>query len=363
MWPNRRLCDLLKIEHPIIQAPMAGSATPELAAAVSNAGGLGSLGCASMLPDALRHVVRQLRSWTEYPFNLNFFVYPQPSTTDAVLAQAIDRLRPYYEELSLGAPPARLPPIGPGFDDAKLDLVLEVHPPVVSFHFGIPDPVAIARLKQAGIVILSSATTVAEARRLADSGADAVIAQGWEAGGHRGSHVPTDQGDGVGTMALVPQIVDAIDLPVIAAGGIADGRGIAAAFALGASGVQIGTGFLSCDEAGTDAARRAVIRAATDMDTMVSNAFSGRAARMKRTRYALEMEKSRTRLPDFPQMVALSTPLSDAERATGRGDFAFHLYGQAAALNRELPAEQLMRTLVAETKGIFGALSASPGEG
>ncbi|OHV86213.1 NAD(P)H-dependent flavin oxidoreductase [Mesorhizobium sp. ORS 3428] len=354
MWPNRRLCDLFKIEHPIIQAPMAGSATPELAAAVSNAGGLGSLGCASMLPDGLRNVARQMRASTERPFNLNFFVFPRPDTSDAVLTKVIDRLRPYYEELSLDEPSRRLPPIGPGFDEEKLELLLEIRPPVVSFHFGIPGAAVVGRLKEAGIVIISTATNVAEAVKLADSGADAVIAQGWEAGGHRGSHSPNGPGDGVGTMALVPQVVDAVKLPVIAAGGIADGRGIAAAFALGASGVQIGTGFLSCDEAGTDASRRALIRSATDMDTMVTDAFSGRAARAKRTRYALEMEESRTRLPDFPQMVALSAPLS----ADAKGDFAFHLYGQAAALNRELPAGQLVRTLVAETNAVFEALSA-----
>ncbi|WP_254634147.1 nitronate monooxygenase family protein [Mesorhizobium sp. GbtcB19] len=363
MWPNRRLCDLLKIEHPIIQAPMAGSATPELAAAVSNAGGLGSLGCASMLPDGLRNVARLLRASTGRPFNLNFFVFPRPSTSDAALARAIDRLRPYYRELSLGEPPARLPPLGPGFDDEKLDLVLEIRPSVVSFHFGIPDAAKVDKLKRAGIVVISTATNTAEARVLAEGGADAVIAQGWEAGGHRGSHAPNGLGDGVGTMALVPQIVDAVKLPVIAAGGIADGRGIAAAFALGASGVQIGTGFLSCDEAGTDAPRRALIRSATDMDTMVTDAYSGRAARAKRTRYALEMEEIRTRLPDFPQMFALSNPLGDAGHARGREDFAFHLYGQAAPLNRELPAAELMRTLVAEARGIFAALSAPAGGG
>lgn len=358
MWPNRRLCDLLKIEHPIIQAPMAGSATPELAAAVSNAGGLGSLGCASMLPDGLRNVARQMRASTERSFNLNFFVFPRPDTSDAVLTRVIDKLRPYYQELSLGEPSRRLPPIGPGFDEEKLELLLEIRPPVLSFHFGIPDAAAVGRLKQAGIAIIGTATNVAEARKLADSGADAVIAQGWEAGGHRGSHVPNGPGDGVGTMALVPQVVDAVKLPVIAAGGIADGRGIAAAFALGASGVQIGTGFLSCDEAGTDAPRRALIRAASDMDTMVTDAFTGRAARAKRTRYALGMEESRTPLPDFPQMVALSAPLGDAG---AKGDFAFLLYGQAAALNRELPAGELMRMLVAETGEVFEALSAGKG--
>jgi nitronate monooxygenase len=273
MWPNRRICDLLKIAHPIIQAPMAGSATPKLAASVSNAGGLGSLGCAQMMHNDLRDAVLELRSGTNRPFNLNFFVNPEPQISTAIWEQAIDRLRPYYEELSLDAPRETPPEMGPGFDGAKLDLVLGIRPPIVSFHFGIPDAVAMARLKEAGILLLSTATSVAEARRLAAGGVDAVIAQGWEAGGHRGSHAPTDPGDGIGTMALVPQVVDAIDLPVIAAGGIADGRGIAAAFALGASGVQIGTGFLTCHEAGTDAQRRALLRSATDMDTMVTDAL------------------------------------------------------------------------------------------
>lgn len=357
MWPNRRLCNLLKIEHPIIQAPMAGSATPQLAAAVSNAGGLGSLGCAQMMQDELHNAVLQVRAGTNRPFNLNFFVHPAPNTSPAVLAQTINRLLPYYEELSLAAPRGDLPQLGPGFDDAKLELVLAIRPSVVSFHFGIPDAAVIAKLKEAGIVLMSTATTVAEACKLAASGIDAVIAQGWGAGGHRGSHVPTGPGDGVGTIALVPQVVDAVDLPVIAAGGIADGRGIAATFALGASGVQIGTGFLSCHEAGTDAVRRALIRSATDMDTMVTDAFSGRAARVKRTRYALEMEKKRTLLPDFPSMYALTVPLSDTVSAAQSEDFAFHLYGQAAPLNRELSAAELMRSFISETNEVFGLFS------
>ena len=349
MWPNRRLCNLLKIEHPIIQAPMAGSATPQLVAAVSNAGGLGSLGCAEMIRDELHNAVLQVRAGTIRPFNLNFFVHPAPKTNPTLLAQAINRLLPYYEELSLGAPRGDLPQMGPGFDDAKLELVLAIRPPVVSFHFGVPGTAVIAKLKEAGIVLMSTATTVAEARKLAASGIDAVIAQGWEAGGHRGSHVPTDPGDGIGMIALVPQVVDAVDLPVIAAGGIADGRGIAAAFALGASGAQIGTGFLSCHEAGTDAARRALIQSATDMDTMVTDAFSGRSARVKRVRYALEMERNRTPLPDFPSMYALTAPLWGTESATQSEGFAFHLYGQAASLNRELSAAELMRNLISET--------------
>ena len=354
MWPNSRLCDLLKIEHPIIQAPMAGSATPALAAAVSNAGGLGSLGCASMSAEDLSQAVQDLRATTNRPFNLNFFVHPAPDTSKSVLAQTIQRVRPYYDECGLPPPADSLQPMHPGFDDAKLDLLLEIRPAVVSFHFGIPPDDMIARLKHAGILLLSTATTVAEARKLAAGGIDAVITQGWEAGGHRGSHTPTDPGDGVGTMALVPQVVDAVDLPVIAAGGIGDGRGIAAAFALGASGVQIGTGFLSCQEAGTDTVRRQLIRSARDTDTMVTDAFSGRSARARRTRYAADMERSRMRLPDFPAMYELSEPLSAAGTS---GDFDFHIYGQSAPLSRELPAAELMHLLVAEARSVFRMMS------
>ncbi|MGE0240552.1 MAG: NAD(P)H-dependent flavin oxidoreductase, partial [Parvibaculaceae bacterium] len=191
MWPNSRLCDLFRIEHPIIQAPMAGSATPALAAAVSNAGGLGSLGCGSMTADELKSAVAELRAGTNRPFNLNFFVHPAPRTDDAVLARTIERLAPYYKDCGLGAPADSLPPMGPGFDAAKLALLLDIKPAVVSFHFGLPPAGMMATLKQAGILLLSTATTVAEARALAKGGVDAVIAQGWEAGGHRGSHHPT----------------------------------------------------------------------------------------------------------------------------------------------------------------------------
>ena len=218
---------------------------------------------------------------------------------------------------------------------------------MVSFHFGLPDPLAVERLKIAGIVVLSTATTVAEAVSLETLGADAVIAQGYEAGGHRGSHQPREPWDGVGLMSLLPQVADAVSLPVIAAGGIADGRGIAAAFALGASGVQMGTAFLSCPEAGTDEARRVLLRKAQDTDTMMTDAFSGRSARAVRTRYALEMMKQREPLLEFPLLYNLTDPL--AEAADGRQDFAFHLYGQSASLCREIPASDLVRQLVAET--------------
>jgi nitronate monooxygenase len=231
---------------------------------------------------------------------------------------------------------------------------LEIRPAVVSFHFGLPPPGAILALKAAGIVVISTATTVAEARALERAGVDAVIAQGYEAGGHRGSHKPTSPGDGVGTMALIPQVVDAVGVPVIAAGGIGDGRGIAAAFALGASGVQMGTVFLSCPEAGTDAPRRARLRHATDTDTIVTDAVSGRSARAMRSRYAQAMEARREPLPAFRQMYALSDPLL---AACAEDEVSFHLYGQAAALNREMAAPDLMAKLTREATEAFARLT------
>lgn len=357
MWPDLRLCGLMKIQHPLIQAPMVGAATPALAAAVSNAGGLGSLGCAEMSLDQLRAAASTLRQATDRPFNLNFFVQEAPRTEPAVLEAARQRLAPWYRAAGLGAPPAVLPELGPSFDDARLALLLEIRPAVVSFHFGLPAPHAVLALKAAGIVVISTATNVAEARALERAGVDAMIAQGYEAGGHRGSHQPTPPGAGVGTLALIPQVVDAVGVPVIAAGGIADGRGIAAAFALGACGVQMGTAFLSCPEAGTDAPRRARLRVAADTDTMMTDAFSGRSARAMRSRYAEAMEARRENLPAFLHMYALSDPLI---AASFEDEVSFHLYGQAAALTREVPAADLMRILTREAAATFKKVSTSP---
>ncbi len=354
MWPDRRLCDLMRIEHPIIQAPMAGSSTPELAIAVCNMGGLGSLGCNGMTTDAVHAAAGTMRSGTNRPFNLNFFIDEAPRTDPVVLEHTRHRLQGWYDLCGIGPPPAVLPDLPPTFDDTHLALLLELRPAVVSFHFGIPRSDMIAALKQAGILLISSATNVAEARVLEAGGIDAVIAQGWEAGGHRGSHMPTGPGDGVGTFALVPQIADAVSVPVIAAGGIGDGRGIAAAFALGASGVQIGTGFLSCPEAGTDAPRRAFLKAAQDADTMVTDAISGRAARARKSRFAEEMALRRDPLPEFRQMYALSWPLVEA---APDDDVSFHLYGQAAALNREAPAADVFRHLLDEASAVFSRLA------
>jgi nitronate monooxygenase len=354
MWPDGRLCELLDVEHPIIQAPMMGSCTPALASAVANAGGLGSLGCGEKPVSTIDAEAQAIRTRTNRSFNLNFFIIGPEETDRDVLDQTREKLKPWYDDLGLGEPPSDLPAPGRGFDEERLELVLALKPKVVSFHFGVPERPIIEAMKSAGIVLISSASNVAEARALEKAGMDAIIAQGWEAGGHRGSHVPTAPFDGVGTMALVPQVVDAVSVPVIAAGGIGDGRGIAAAFSLGASGVQMGTAFLNCPEAATEPARRERLQVATDRDTMVTDAFSGRSARAMRSRYAEEMESRRTALPLFPQMYALSGPIREV---ADDDDASFFLYGQAAALTRQLPASDLIDQLVQETRKAMQSLA------
>lgn len=239
------------------------------------------------------------------------------------------------------------------FNTDTLSLLLQLKPAVTSFHFGLPKMNMLKALKDVGCVVLCSATAVAEAKTLNEAGVDAIIAQGWEAGGHRGSFDTNYEDFGIGTMALVPQVVDAVDVPVIAAGGIADGRGIAAAFALGASGVQMGTAFLSCPETNVSEVHRSAIRNATDQDTRLTRAFSGRPARAKNNRYIEAMAEHRTPLPDFPTMYSFSEPLRRRRVDTEDLDFQFLLYGQAAALNRELAAAELVQTLVKETQDIL----------
>ncbi|CAN5688202.1 nitronate monooxygenase family protein [soil metagenome] len=340
-WPDSRLADLLSITHPIVQAPMKSAATPALAAAVSNAGGLGSLGCAGLAPQEIHDTLSEMRRRTNRAFNLNFFAHGPVAPGVDDLARARARLAPFYAEKGLGEPPAGLDPAPAAFGDDHLEALLADPPAVVSFHFGLPENDAVARLKAAGARILCTATTVAEARALEAAGIDAIIAQGWEAGGHRGAFDITADDAGIGLMALVPQVVDAVSLPVIAA----DDRGIAAALALGASCVQIGTAFIPCPESAAPEPHRAAIAAATGASSRLTRAVSGRPARAHRTRYIDALAAETGTLPAFPLMYALSGPLA----ATGDPDFRFLLYGQAAPLARPRPAAGLFADLVADT--------------
>jgi nitronate monooxygenase len=350
MWRRTDFIELLDITHPIVQAPMSGFAPPALAAAVSNAGGLGSIGCAGIPTATVRDHVVALRQATNRPFILNFFVHAHPRLDPDATARMRARLSSYFDEFRLGAVPEPKE-LFPPFGEEQLALVLELRPRVVSFHFGLPDESAVRQVKEAGCLVLSSATTVNEARWLEANGADAIIAQGFEAGGHRGSFSDSPGAGMVGTMALVPQIVDAVRLPVIAAGGIADGRGLAAAFALGAGGAQLGTAFLGCPEATISPLYRAQLRSAVDDGTELSRAYTGRPARALRNRFITEMADNEP-LP-FPLQASLVGPLWQSPNEQARASFMPFWAGQAAALAKEMPAGQLVEKLVSEARSIL----------
>ena len=351
MWKDKRLCDLLDIDHPIIQAPMAGASTPEMAIASANAGGMGSLGCAMQSVDQVAADMLQIRQHTNRAINLNFFVHTPPSLNVERVRAAQDRLINWYETLDAGDMPEPVETNFP-FDTAMCDTVIRLGPKVVSFHFGLPDASIIAALKKAGIVILSSATSVAEARYLEENGADAIIAQSYEAGGHSGWFLARGTAEVAGTMALVPRIVDAVNVPVIAAGGIADGRGIAAALMLGAAGVQIGTAFLATSECMASQTHKNALLAASGDDTMMSKAFSGRRARTLVNKYASEMAPVDD-WPDFPIMNTLTGPIRKASVKADSPDAIALWSGQAVGLIRQESTDAVFKKLVAQTHAIL----------
>jgi nitronate monooxygenase len=336
------LCDKLGIEHPIVQAPMAGFSTPELVAAVSNAGGLGSLGSAMLAPDELRRQGLRVRQMTGRPWALNFFVH-KPPTPDPQRIEALRaRLKPYYAELGLGEvpePPAPPPP----FNADTLAVALELAPPIVSFHFGLPAPELLEPVRDAGITILASATTVSEAQALDGAGVDAIVAQGFEAGGHQGALDPDVFADPIGTLALVPQVVDAVAVPVIAAGGIMDGRGVAAVLCLGAQAAQLGTAFMGCPECQVSDLHRQALLAKDGRATVLTRAFSGRPARSLVNRLAREMADAG--VTDFPVPRGVVSPLTKAAVAQGSAEFSPLWAGQGYGLMRKLPAAELIDVL------------------
>jgi nitronate monooxygenase len=356
-WPDGRVLDLLRIDVPILQAPMAGAQGSALAIAVCQAGGLGFLPCAMLSPEMVRAEVRTIRGATDRPFGLNFFCHRPPVPKPEREASWRERLAPYYREMGLNsseAPPAasRNP-----FDETSCELVEELRPAVVSFHFAFPEEWLLQRVKASGAKVLGSATTVAEAIWLAERGCDAIIAQGYEAGGHRGMFLATNVSSQVGTMALVPQVVDAVEVPVIAAGGIVEARGIVAAFALGASAVQIGTAYLLCPEATVSDVHRQALRTLTDDGTAITNVFSGRPARGVVNRLVKEVGPMSPDAPDFPLAATAVAPLRAASEAEGSSDFAQMWSGQAAPLSREMSAEALTRTLASESLQRLRALA------
>jgi len=345
MWPDRRLLDLLKIEHPILLAPMAGAIDAEIAIAVAQGGGLASVPCAMLSVETGREQVNIIRQRVRAPININFFCH-QPVEADPVReAGWRQRLAPYYRELGLDpAAPVNVANRAP-FDAAMCALIEELKPEVVSFHFGLPEPTLLKRVKGAGCLVMGSATIVKEAVWLEANGADVIIAQGAEAGGHRGMFLTDNIAHQPGTFALVPQVVDAVKVPVVAAGGIADGRGIAAAFALGASGVQIGSAYLRCPESKVSALAQAALAQAADDSTVITNVMTGRPARGVANRAMREVGPVSPDAPAFPHAATAFAPLRQAAEKQGKVDFTNLWAGQAVRMGREVPAAELTRAL------------------
>jgi len=359
MWPDRRLLDLFKIEIPIVQAPMASAMDAELVIAASQAGALGSLPCATISPEKAREQVQIIRQRVSAPLNMNFFSHTPAPADPARETGWRRRLAPYYNELELDPGATVTAANRAPFDAAMCELVEELKPEIVSFHFGLPDKNLLKRVKAAGCLVVGCATVVKEAVWLEQNGADAIIAQGAEAGGHRSMFMTDNISSQPGTFALVPQVVDAVRVPVIAAGGIADGRGIAAAFALGAAGVQIGTAYLRTPESKVSALGRAALASAGDDSTVITNVMTGRPARGVVNRVMREVGPVSADAPAFPHAATAFAPLRAAAEKRGKVDFSNLWAGQSVALGREIGATDLTRALAAEAlqrlRGLSGA--------
>jgi len=338
---------ILGIELPIIQAPMAGAQGSVLTVAVSNAGGLGSLPCALLSLEAMRDELAKIKAQTAKPYNVNFFCHAPPTPSAKREAAWRAALTPYYKEFGIN--PDSIP-AGPGrapFSSEAADVLSDFKPPVVSFHFGLPSAELLARVRSWGAKILSSATTVEEALCLEAHGVDAIIAQGLEAGGHRGIFLTEDLSTQIGTFALLPQIVQAVKLPVIASGGIADAKGVSAAMALGAAAVQIGTAYLLCPEAATSMVHQTALRSEAARHTALTNLFTGRPARGIMNRLMRELGPISALAPAFPLAAAAIAPLRTQAESRGSGDFSPLWAGQNVSGCKEIPAAQLTRELAA----------------
>jgi nitronate monooxygenase len=351
-WYENSLAKALDIKYPIIQAPMASAASVELAAAVSNAGGLGSLGLSYHKIDDILPDYKKALSKTNHSINLNFMTHKEPSKNDIKAKKYKDEVKKYFEEYKINEIP-NLVKTTETFNKEHLELLLKMNPKVVSFHFGLPDETYINSIKKQNIYIISTATTVNEAKILEKSGVDAIIAQGYEAGGHRGTFASSYKEGEIGLFSLLPQIVDASSLPVIAAGGIANGKGIAAALMLGAKGVQLGTAFLSCPEASIHPLWESALYDASNRETRITPAFTGRPARGIVNRLIKDMENKENIIPDFPTVGSIIKPLANIAANKGDDSFLSLWAGQSAPMNRNIPSKQLIELLIEETSSVL----------
>jgi len=345
-WPDRRLIDLLGCEHPIVQAPMANVGGVDLCVAAVRGGALGSLPCGMITPERAREQVADVREQVAGPINLNFFCFDMPAPVDDSAWRKV--LISYY--LKFGIPEPQAAALRVAFDETYCALIEEVRPEIVSFHFGLPDEPLLERVRATGALVIGCATTVAEAIFLDRSGVDAIIAQGYEAGGHTGRFIEQDPREALGLFALIPQVVREVGVPVIAAGGIADGRGVAAALTLGASAVQVGTAYLHCPESFLPEGHKAMLG---KRSTIMTNIYSGGLARAVRGRLIDEIGPIRGEAPPYPLAGAISLPLFRAAIEQGDYEFMPSLAGQNARLGYEAPAEELTRQLAADALAII----------
>ena len=351
------LQELIDLELPIIQAPMAGVQGSELAIAVSSAGGLGSLPCAILSSDLIREELQRIESNTSKPYNVNFFCHNPPVFDAATEANWRETLKPFYREFDIDVEGIKAGATRSPFNHELADILEDYRPAVVSFHFGLPSKVLVGRIKSTGAKVLSSATTVEEAQWLEANGADIIVAQGVEAGGHRGIFLNTGSTNSksgisdygvsaqIGTFALLPQIVNKVNVPVVAAGGIADAEGISAVMKLGAAGVQLGTTYLLCNEANTSEVHRAALKSDLTMQTALTNVFSGRPARSMVNRLVREFGPMSDLVPEFPMASTATAPLRAKAEAVGSGDFSPLWCGQNASGCKEISASELTRSL------------------
>lgn len=347
---TRKLLELLNIELPILQAPMAGVSTPAMAAAVSEAGGLGALGLGAAGADGARAMIAEYSARSAKPLNVNLFTHRKARADAGKEAAWIARLRPHFTALG-AAPPASLSEIYTSFaeDDAMLALLLALRPAAVSLHFGLPGADRLSALRDAGIVLLATATSLAEARAAAAAGVDILVAQGWEAGGHRGVFDPDAPDDRLGTLALTRLLASQTGLPVVAAGGIMGGAGIRAALDLGAAAAQLGTAYIATDESQADAGYRAALFSEAALHTVMTRAISGRPARCLANKFtALAAGIAEAEIPDYPIAYDLGKSLHGAARSRGEAGYGAQWAGQGAPLARRLSAGALTRVLAAE---------------
>ncbi|GAB3063095.1 NAD(P)H-dependent flavin oxidoreductase [Salinicoccus sesuvii] len=349
---NDMLKNLLGIEHAIIQSPMAGGITTvRLVSAVAKSGGLGMIGAGGLAPEELRKIVRKLKKKNISAFGVNLFVPWKFKTTEEEISDAYKALKPLYDKFDLKqqvVEPVTYEMVEKAFNE-RIEIVIEEQVPVCSFIFGLPSHQQIERLKEAGVILIGTATTVKEAETVERAGFDAVVLQGVEAGGHRGSFLAAVDDSLIGLMSLIPEAADHLSIPIIASGSIMDGRGIAAARILGAAGVQLGTAFISTDESGAHTIHKNALSADRDTPSVLTSVFTGRAARAIKNTFITDMSRQTQKLVDYPVQRSLTQPIQDASKADGNIDYGMLLAGQGKARARYISASELIEQLVAET--------------